>query len=63
MNWMDELADEMFDKTFKAATKQSILIRHAMEKSYKEMRNEFRKDKIRRIFNTDVYSTDDGTLG
>ena len=46
---MDELADEMFDKAFKAATK--------------EMRNEFRKDKIRRIFNTDVYSTDDGTLG
>jgi hypothetical protein len=54
MNWMDELADEMFDKAFKAATKQSILIRHAMEKSYKEMRNEFRKDKIRRIFNTDM---------
>ena len=38
MNWMDELADETFDMVFKA--------------TMKEMRNEFRKDKIRRIFNT-----------
>jgi hypothetical protein len=49
MNWMDELADETFDMAFKAAMK--------------EMRNEFRKNKIKRIFEIDVYSSDDGTLG
>jgi len=37
MNWMYELADETFDKAFKAAMK--------------EMRNEFRKDKIKSLFN------------
>jgi hypothetical protein len=35
----------------------------AFKAAMKKMRNEFRKDKIRRIFNTDVYSSDDGTLG
>jgi hypothetical protein len=43
MNWMDELADETFDKAFKAAMK--------------EMRNEFRKNKIKRIFEIDVYQS------
>lgn len=37
MNWMDELANETFDRAFR----QSI----------KAMRHEFRKDKIKRIFN------------
>lgn len=46
---MDKLADETFDMAFKAAMK--------------EMRNEFRKNKIKRIFEIDVYSSDDGTLG
>lgn len=49
MNWMDKLVDETFDMTFKAAMK--------------EMRNEFRKNKIKRIFEIDVHSSDDGTLG
>jgi hypothetical protein len=49
MNWMDKLADETFDMAFKAAMK--------------EMRNEFRKNKIKRIFEIDVHSSDDGTLG
>ena len=46
---MDKLADETFDMAFKAAMK--------------EMRNEFRKNKIKRIFEIDVHSSDDGTLG
>jgi len=40
MNWMDELADETFSKAMKA--------------TIKSMRNEFRKGKIRRIFNIEV---------
>jgi hypothetical protein len=36
MNWMDELADETFDR--------------ALHQTFKSMRNEFRKAKIKRIF-------------
>ena len=47
MNWMDELADETFDKSFKAAMKaqEDYLVKK------NKMRNEFRKDKIKRLFN------------
>lgn len=40
ISWMDELAQETFER--------------AMRQTIKNLRNEFRKDKIRRIFNTDV---------
>ena len=40
MNWMDELSDETFER--------------ALRQTFKSMRNEFRKDKIRRIFNTNM---------
>lgn len=49
MNWMDELADETFAR--------------AMRMTIKSMKNEFRKAKIRRIFDLDMYQTKDGTLG
>ena len=40
MNWMDELSDETFER--------------ALRQTFKSMRNEFRIDKIRRIFNTNM---------
>ena len=44
MNWMDELAEE----TFARAIKELVAV---ARNTIKSMRNEFRKDKIRRIFN------------